>query len=816
MPRMHLKTISPLVLIAGLTSTLAAAPSSDWRETLRAPDPQFSQMPFWFWNDLLEDDEIRRQMADFREHGVHGFVIHARMGLPAEVAYMKAPWLARVRFTVEEAARTGMRICLYDEGMYPSGSAHGEVVKSDASFAAQGLLATHLDVTGPTQASPPAAAAGQVLSASIGRLVDDRRIDPASLRVIEPGKPCEVGEGRWRLMTFALAPSGGKIRGVHPGEEATEPGAPAAADLLNPAAMQAFIRLAYEPYAREVGTHFAKTVIGMFTDEPSMLGRGGARGMKPWTAGFEVWHKARTGRDLLPRLPGLFFDCGPLSGEVRAEHAEALAARLDETYYRPLSEWCAKHGIALTGHPAGATEIQPLRWFQIPGQDIVWRAIVPEGPAALTGPNSPIARCSSSVAVHDRRRLNSNELYGAYGWQLTIEEMKWLSDWLMVRGVNLLYPHAFYYSMRGERGQERPPDVGPNNAWWPHYRLFADYTARVCRLLTDAEQVCDVAVLCSNHNLPDRAAKVLQTRQVDFNYLEDWRLLEQAEGRDGRLHVGPMGYRFLILDQDSPPGDALGEKVRAAAATGVQVIQWSGELPPTVFETATVNCNPPAPDLRVRHIRKGGREFLLFVNEGPSAISTGVGTAAKGSAEWFDPWTGEFQVANGANGQGGVRLFPLTLDRRESRVLCFDPQGEAMPAADTVRREAAVVDLAGPWDAANPKGGQLPLGDWLKMPGLDGYAGTVVYRTTFKLSPTAGSTYSLELGAVGDIAVVKLNGKSCGVRMWAPYQLPVTEQLREGDNQLELEVTNSLAARFDPKNARPSGLIGPVRLREFR
>ena len=43
---------------------------------------------------------------------------------------------------------------------------------------------------------------------------------------------------------------------------------------------------------------------------------------------------------------------------------------------------------------------------------------------------------------------------------MTASDMKWYIDWLGLRGVNLFIPHAFYYSVTGERKEERPPDVG--------------------------------------------------------------------------------------------------------------------------------------------------------------------------------------------------------------------------------------------------------------------------------------------------------------------------------------------------------------------
>ncbi|MEI8247210.1 MAG: hypothetical protein WCI51_15365, partial [Lentisphaerota bacterium] len=49
---------------------------------------EFSIMPFWFWNDVLDEREIIRQIEDFEQHGVYGFVIHPRMGLPRSLGWM--------------------------------------------------------------------------------------------------------------------------------------------------------------------------------------------------------------------------------------------------------------------------------------------------------------------------------------------------------------------------------------------------------------------------------------------------------------------------------------------------------------------------------------------------------------------------------------------------------------------------------------------------------------------------------------------------------------------------------------------------------
>jgi len=757
-------------------------------------------------------------MADFREHGVYGFVIHARMGLSREIPYMGQRWLALVQFAVEEAARTGMRVCLYDEGMYPSGSAHGEVVRSNPAFAARGLAMEQKDVRGPAELAHPAPANGKHVATVVARRLGEGKSTKLSeLKLIEPQtSTIELPDGDWSVMVFACMPSGGRIRGVHEGEEDNQPNAPLAADLLNPEAMEAFIRLAYERYYEVLKEHFGKTVVAVFTDEPSMLGRRGTPGLKPWTEGFGDDFAKRRRYSLLPLLPALFHDAGPRTEAVRKDYELTLAERLDWTYYRPISSWCEQHGIALTGHPSGSMDIQPLRYFQMPGQDLVWRYVVPEGTSRLEGPHSTTAKCSSSVARHDGRRFNISEVYGAYGWNLTIEEMKWLADWLIVRGVNLLMPHAFYYSTRGYRGQERPPDVGPNNLWWPHYRPFADYTTRLCGLMTDARPVCDVAILGDNRLLPWRAAKWLYQNQVDFDYLEVWRLMQKAELSQGRIKLGGAEYAVLIVDQDEPPGGDLAKKLKALEAGGVRICYCRGQPGAGLIEGIDrhVICDPPAENLRCRHVVKSGMSFYLLVNEGESPIETRL-TIRPGKAEWFDAWSGEFRPAAVLTADPERMTLSLQLGRRESLVLCVDPSqppGATPAQPETTAKPTHRQPLQEPWSILNEAGTQVGegLGEWAEHPGLSDFAGTLTYRVQFSIARRAGNRYKLGLGRVGDFAVVRLNGKDLGVRFWAPFQWDITGAVVDGRNELVVEITNSAANKQDRTRRRPSGLFGPV------
>ena len=118
------------------------------------------------------------------------------------------------------------------------------------------------------------------------------------------------------------------------------------------------------------------------------------------------------------------------------------------------------------------------------------------------------------------------------------------------------------------------------------------------------------------------------------------------------------------------------------------------------------------------------------------------------------------------------------------------------------------------------------LTDWLDEPTLHTFSGSATYVTHIPMSADdlkSANRIVLDLGEVKDAAEVKINGVAAAALVVHPFTTDVRSLLRQGDNEIEVTVVNSLTNYVStihwPKNpANPlvhfpptsAGLLGPV------
>jgi alpha-L-rhamnosidase len=169
------------------------------------------------------------------------------------------------------------------------------------------------------------------------------------------------------------------------------------------------------------------------------------------------------------------------------------------------------------------------------------------------------------------------------------------------------------------------------------------------------------------------------------------------------------------------------------------------------------------------------------------------------------------------------------------------PAGMASDAPSTALREAGVV--GGKWTLAFQPDRGAPAG--LSMaaltplnasadPGIRYFSGITTYTSSFRVpgGMRAAQPIALDLGQVGDVAEVRVNGMLAGTVWTAPYRVEIGPLVRIGANTVEVRVANlwvnrligdmqpgatkvtfTAAPTYLPNAPlRPAGLIGPVRL----
>ncbi len=111
---------------------------SDFTPNTTAPLPAPRFLSLWALNGRLDLNETARQLRGFAAAGLDGVVLHPR-NYPDTPAYLSESYFAVLSEVILQAKALGLRVWIYDENGWPSGTAGGRMLAEHPEIAQQWL-----------------------------------------------------------------------------------------------------------------------------------------------------------------------------------------------------------------------------------------------------------------------------------------------------------------------------------------------------------------------------------------------------------------------------------------------------------------------------------------------------------------------------------------------------------------------------------------------------------------------------------------------------------------------------------------------------
>lgn len=471
-----------------------------------SPGSEFRAIAFWSLNGELEENELFRQLLEFKLGGFGGVFLHAR-GTP-NTPYMTNMWMEKMRFCMQTAADLGLEAWIYDEVNWPSGRAEGTVERIGGRNSAKKLSMVPVED-------------GLPLAGELGRSADGRS-------------------------AFCVGFGSG-------------------ANQLNRRTTEDFIEIIYERYKKDCGEFFGNTCPGAFFDEPQYASAYDKNDYIPWGEELPETYRRLWGEDIVPCLESLFVDTGDYR-RIRKQFWFALAELYAESWGLPLYRWCEKNGLKITGHYEWEEDFKHqirctsdiMRHYEyehIPGTDHLGYGLYAPW----------IHLQCSSVSQQLGKERTMCECFGVGGQGVTVEDRRWMYGQLLSRGVDMFVPHITHYSLAEGNKRDCPPYNQYQQPWWHYGAAVEEGVSKACRITAagrDRVNVCILDPIVSawcNYRPGDTAfAEALQEGYealhgaladagVSFHYVGESYFEKYASVENGKLKLGGMTYDTVIL-----------------------------------------------------------------------------------------------------------------------------------------------------------------------------------------------------------------------------------------------------------------------------
>ncbi len=821
--------------------------------------------PFlWLHNE--DDSLIINELQRIYDCGIRAICVESR----THEEFCNEDWWSDMRLIMDFCKEHDMYVWILDDKHFPSGYANG-YFEAHPELQQWSVTEYHVDVAGPVKegavySTPWAWAPGdEILGIFACRRIPDSITLTGEIIDITDNQEegyvyFDLPEGMWRIVFLVKS-----HRGLNEWAKKYS-------DKLNPEATDIYIREVHQKHWDNLSEYFGNTFLGFFSDEPGFLNNTANQGCDtlkdrrnasfPYSEAVREHFKKVYGEDGMRNLMSLWFDFESLPYEdYKVEYMNLITDEYERCFTKKIADWCHEHGVKYIGHVIEDNNLhyetirgaghyfKALRTQDMSGIDVVLQQIVPgltECKAAIYAQykeNEPkffyytLAKLASSLA-HITPHMNKKamcEIFGAYGWAEGTKIMKYLSDHMLVRGINYFVPHAF-------SPKPNDPDCPPNfyatgeNPQFKYFKYIISHINRTCDVFDGSTHINTSAILYDaesawsgdNFMRLDEVSKVLYDGQLDFDIIPPYALSDIKDG-----YINGEKYNLILV----PETDYLREEVRCALKnSGVKVITVSDKADKD-FESVSLSnlCAfmrendywDILPDnsnmnLRYYHALKGNTHIYMFSNEDiVAAIETELILKDFKGGEYviYDAFMNKAERYRGDKvkiklapynscmvifgedfsniGEGKEnKITEIKEITPEFNISLSEKDGEEFSPYKTTKELKSI----------NARG-EKPL-----------FSGNIKYKTTINIDTADGII--LNLGEVGETAELFVNGKNAGLKLFPPYRFDITEFINMGENEIEVLVTNTLGYRIHDMFSKylmlpPTGILGPITIEGY-
>jgi hypothetical protein len=591
-------------------------------------NPPSSYRPFvrWWWNgDKVKKDELVRELHLLKEAGIGGVEINPikfpelanDIGIPS-IQWLSSEWIDMLQFTFSKAESLGLVCDLLVGSGWPYGAEYliGEERSQIVVIGVQKLEGP-LDYEVSLydlfkEADPPIYSPfpGREMGMVSVQLVPEQLNDLSDVKDLSDQIPdniikVKIPEGKYAI--YALVH-------IHGFQEVIN-GAPGAngpvLNHYNENAVKKYLDRMSQTIQHQIGP-LSKHIRSLFTDSLELEGAN-------WCEDMQSEFKKRRGYDLMPYLPFILFRIGRMGNTYNYNYGVDISAGLNskiqrvrydfdltiseifrERFLNSFVAWCKKNKIKSRGQAYGRGYL-PLEgsfdidipecetWIKYGIGKEMSNSDYTSG-RAYTMINKYV---SSAAHLKSKRLISCEELTNIYMvFNVSLEICKIASDQSIISGTTQPVFHGFGYS---------PPDapfpgwvrygtyLNERNPFWPYFRKFVDYKARLSALLQQGDMFADIALLpaiadtwsqygAQNAPFPSVVFPEYQTliwESIHQNgngcdYVSE-QVIQDATIHHGYLQYGPRKYPVIFLIQVSTLEPETAEKLFNFVSSGGRV-----------------------------------------------------------------------------------------------------------------------------------------------------------------------------------------------------------------------------------------------------